>query len=164
MLTLVFLQSWLSLPAPWDSRRSCRGSPCSKQRSSALCAACEGEYGQGLSQVGVEAARRDVGTSVRKIVSHSISDEFSWDRRSCCPASKNAHLSGRLDVGTQVVDDLVARLSSAAIILTSYASKSRLWPIELGSCSFNHSLKVARAKPIGFNGPSVSWFYGTDLQ
>ncbi|GMH19817.1 hypothetical protein Nepgr_021658 [Nepenthes gracilis] len=51
---------------------------------------------EGLSEVGVEATPHDVGTSVRKIGSHSVSDEFSWDRQSCSPASEECSASGQV--------------------------------------------------------------------
>ncbi|GMH21018.1 hypothetical protein Nepgr_022860 [Nepenthes gracilis] len=51
---------------------------------------------QGLSEVGVEAAPHDVGTSVRKIVSRSRSDECAWVRRSCSPSSQECSACGQI--------------------------------------------------------------------
>ncbi|GMH15546.1 hypothetical protein Nepgr_017387 [Nepenthes gracilis] len=51
---------------------------------------------RGLSEVGVEAAPHDVGTSIRKIVSHSVSDECSWDRQSCSLAAEECSACGQV--------------------------------------------------------------------
>ncbi|GMH06207.1 hypothetical protein Nepgr_008047 [Nepenthes gracilis] len=68
----------------------------------------------------VGAAPHDVGTSVRKIGSHSISDEFSWDRQSCSPASKNARLVGSIFNAAQQMDSDPFRTTFACVLLRSH--------------------------------------------